>query len=192
MNYIRTVDTNQDIPSGSIIVFNSQPETKWIIQMGPYMYAGQPSTGWHAKSLPSGAVLPINPAEFSDVTLISGGVCPPRPVPPKPGPGPGPGPMPPHPPHPYWNEAPNMITVQSVEERDRIEHRFLVDGKVVRVNNYNGVPEYFEWDEESLSWRMLNLGSRYYDKDETDKVVKDAVAWARIGDSISNPSESEV
>lgn len=196
MNYIRTVDTNQDIPSGSIIVFNSQPETKWLIQLGPYMYAGQPATGWHAKSLPSGAILPINPAEFSDVTLISGGVCPPSPGPRPPHP-----PHPPQPPHPYWNEGPNMITVQSVEERDRIEHRFLVDGKVVRVNNYNGKPEYFEWDEESLSWKFLNMGERFYSKDEADETfankeeteqsLKDLLAWARIGQPNSSDSTLE-
>ena len=200
MQYIRTIDTNQDIPSGSIIVFNSQPETKWIIQYGVYVYGGQPATGWHAKDLPTGAILPINPSEFKGVTLISGGFtpgpcpCPPKPgpCPPKPGPCP-PGPCPPGPrPEPYWTEAPNMITVQSIEERDRISHCLLVDGKVVRVNNYNGKPEYFEWDDESRTWRFATWGSQVYTSDEVDdkfstkeetkEVIQAVITWNKLGE----------
>lgn len=190
MRYIRTIDTNQDIPSGSIIIFNSQPETKWIIQWGAYVYAGQPAEGWNARALPSGAVLPIDPAEFGGVTLISGGVNPPCPPPPPPGPGPHP-PCPPPPPYPYWNEAPNMITVDSVEDRDRIAHRLLVDGKIVRVNNYNGRPEYFEWDEESHTWKIADFGphvasvtyveNNYFTKEQTEVVIEDAFEWHKIG-----------
>lgn len=181
MNYIRTKDTNQDIASGSIIMFNNDPDTRWIIEYGPYLVQSKPASGWHATALPSGAVLPIDEATFQGVTLISSGsassdsgCCPCRPTPPTP-------PFPPVPPTPYFTAAPNMITVRNVEERDRIDRSLLMDGKVVRVNDYNGQPEYFEYDDETNSWKFINWGTSVVDKNDVDQAIDAAISWTRIG-----------
>lgn len=187
MNYIRTKDTNQDIASGSIIMFNNDPDTRWIIEYGPYMVQSKPSSGWHATALPSGAVLPIDEETFQGVTLISsgsstggGGCCPCPPKPPCPPVPPCP-PFPPAPPAPYFTAAPNMITVRNVEERDRIDPSLLMDGKVVRVNDYNGHPDYFEYDDETNSWKFINWGTSVVDKNDVDQAIDEAISWTRIG-----------
>ena len=149
-DYIIIPGTQQKVYEGSIVVLNRLPGLKWIIHCGYYEYNGRKQKGWYFASIPSDTTMPVFKEDLVAMRVIdeSGDH-------PEPHPHPHP-PIPPHPPAPIpviftpddkkMIER-SMITVPSLEERDKLGNKHLINGKVVRVNDDEGQVEYYEWNK---------------------------------------------
>lgn len=138
-------------------------------------------------SIPAQTCLPVTPEDLRLCTIISAGSgqvdpYPPCPLPPKP-PGPRPpSPKPePAPPGPKPGPKPKLdyqvsrafITVNTIAERDKLTRTDLPEGKIVRVNDVDGQPAYFEWDDVAKFWKLSNITnadmSQYYTAKQADE-----------------------
>ena len=124
-------------------------------------------------------------------------------------PGP-PGPCPPHPPGPFppgpspltptdravLNSA--MITVPTLADRDRLDSQWLINGRVVRVNNSEGKLAYYQWNSSTLSWEDFDLGDKFMNRAQIEEALSPLVkklAYNQTGKVIvtmQDGSESEV
>ena len=162
--YIIIPGTHQKVYENSVVVLFRLPDTKWILHCGYYSYNGVRQKGWYFSSIPSNTVMPVFIEDLVAMKVISG----PQPVPP---PGPHP-PFPPCPPGPH-PPAPipiiftpedkkmidaSMITVETLEDRDRLSGDWLINGKIIRVNNVEGAVEYYEWQSDNQQWVPASLG----------------------------------
>lgn len=176
-DYILIPNTDTRIYEGTIVIIQRLPTTKWIVHHGYYTYNGITQEGWYLAAIPSQTVMPLVDSDLYGIVIVDPKVyprpwppmppIPPRPpIPPTP-PGPGPGPDV----VPFTKEDKatldkTMITVQDLQERDLLSSDTLINGRVVRVNDYEGHIEYFEWDAPNLTWKLLDYGSRVALKDE--------------------------
>lgn len=162
-------NSNKRIYDGTVVMLLRLPAMKWVVHCGYYMYNGTKQSGWYLSSIPSQTNMPLFPNDLVGIIILDGEPCPPGPYPP---------PFPPHPPIPPFPPGPEivqytkddklmvdraMITVPDLAERDKLSSDLLIDGKVVRVNDYEGRIEYFEWDATNKEWNLLSLGDRYID-----------------------------
>ena len=160
MNCLTIPDTGVKLVDGSVVTLARFPGIKWIIHSGWYTYMNQQFMGWYFCSIPDQQVLPISDDDLKLLTVVStngGHICPPPP------PAPAPSPCHPHP----WHIPPEMkyeidrafITVDTIAQRNELNKRLLPHGKIVRVNNVSGSPEYYEWDQVNQIWSVLSVGA---------------------------------
>jgi len=173
--YLVVPNSNDRIYDGSVVILQRLPNLRWVVHNGFYTYNGTTQNGWYLSSVPSQTNMPLFHNDLYGIRILSSDPCPcPPPLPPGPHPPFPPHPVPPFPPGPgpetiQYTKADklmvdrSMITVPNLEERDKLMSSELIDGKVVRVNDYEGKVEYFEWDKENLRWNLLSLGERYPD-----------------------------
>lgn len=194
--YIVIPGTHQKVYENSVVVLFRLPDTKWILHCGVYSYNGVRQKGWYFASIPSGTIMPVFMEDLVAMRVISG----PSPVPPAPPVPPGPyppGPFPPVPPGPH-PPAPipiiftpedkkmidaAMVTVETLEDRDRLSSKLLDNGKIVRVNNVEGAIEYYEWHSDSEQWVPASLGYRYMTRDEITQEFAGTVVDVLYSDS---------
>lgn len=181
--YVITPD-GRTIYEDSIVILRRFPETKWILHHGFYSFEGSKHNGWYFVSVPGEITMPMYQPDLVGIRVVEGGggPCPPGPCPPGPcPPGPCPPPYPPTPPGPYPPGPPMSypftkydrdtvfraaITVDNLKQLHALEVRDIQDGKVARVNDFEGRVEYFEWSAENQTWELLSLGDRYPDSEE--------------------------
>lgn len=175
--YLVVPNSNDRIYDGSVVILQRLPNLRWVVHNGFYTYNGTTQNGWYLSSVPSQTNMPLFHNDLYGIRILSSDPCPcPPPLPPGPHPPFPPHPVPPFPPGPgpetiQYTKADklmvdrSMITVPNLEERDKLMSSELIDGKVVRVNDFEGRVEYFEWDKENLKWNLLSLGERYPDAD---------------------------
>jgi len=77
--------------------------------------------------------------------------------------------------------ANNFISVDTIEDRDNIPRSQLADGKVVRVNNVNGKPTYYSWDNDNAVWIIEVFGVGTITMNGVEGLV-DALSWHGIGE----------
>ena len=67
----------------------------------------------------------------------------------------------------------SMITVQTLEDRDRLADANTVNGKLVRVNDIdgNGTIEYYTWNAVASEWAVASLGYRYMTREEINTAI---------------------
>ena len=162
--YITVPGTNTKIYEGSVVVINRLPNVKWILCSGSYRYKDKVHEGWHFSSIPAGAKIPVFNEDLADLVVVEKVdrhcPCPPHPEP-----------IPPCQ-IPFTEDDKNqltgsMITVQNISERDNLKKDWLINGKIVRVNDSDGEGnlEYFSWNKEKLEWEPASLGYRYMTRD---------------------------
>ena len=164
--YIIIPGTQQKVYEGTVVVLHRLPNVKWIIHNGYYNYNGRKQKGWYFSSIPADTTMPVFNEDLVAMTILDdGGDTPRPPYPPGPFP-PGPFPPGPYPPGPFPPEPPApvpipftpqdkkqvdaaMITVPTLRERDKLGNRYLIDGKLVRVNDIDGegTVDYFTRDD---------------------------------------------
>lgn len=169
--YIITPD-GKTLYDGTIVIIRRFPGTKWILHQGFYSFEGAKLSGWYFVSIPGEATMPMYETDLIGIRVVGGSnPCPPfpPPVPPHPYPPtpPGPCPVPPMS-YPYTRYDRDTVyraamTVDTVAELHALQVRDIQDGKIVRVNNYEGRIEYFEWSVKEQVWKLLSLGDRYPD-----------------------------
>ena len=57
--------------NGSLVVLRDDPEVKWIVRYGWYIFDNKQYKGWHFISLKDQSVRPLNPDDFENITLVS-------------------------------------------------------------------------------------------------------------------------
>lgn len=183
--YVIIPGTQKKVYEGSVVMLHRLPNLRWIIHHGFYSYNGKRQKGWYFSSIPSDTTMPVFNEDLVAMTVIDGQSEDYPPAPPGPGPIP-PGPVPPVPPGPpapvpvpftpqdkkQLDSA--TITVDTLADRDKLGSAGLPDGKVVKVNNYDGEGsiEYYSWNAETEMWEEASLGYRFM----TRKEIADAIA----------------
>ena len=193
-DYIVTPD-GRLLYDGTIVMIPRIPELKWVLHKGIYVYDNAKHNGWYFVSIPTNSTMPMYESDLVNIVIISQphpcppgppGPFPPGPIPPGPFPPgptppgpcpPGPCPPGPHPPmdYPYTKYERDsvyrsMLTVDTVRERDMLNCRDVQDGRVVRVNDYEGRVEYFQWSRIYQEWQLLSLGDRYPDREQLEQI----------------------
>lgn len=162
MLYLTLPDSDKRLYVGSVVIFNTIPDVRWILHFGWYLYEDDQFNGWYFRSIPVGNILPAEQADLSNLTIIDnsapGHLIPPAPTPPGPIP---PGPFPPVPPGdpvvPFRQSMRDMlyaafISVETVDDMYAIDTTLIPNGKLVRVNNVNGKVVYYAWDAYNSVW----------------------------------------
>lgn len=158
-------DTGVIINDGSVVILSQYPNVKWLIKHGWYNYNGNQYNGWYFLSIPEKNTLPVNTSDLSNITLVSGPCCPSPPSPVPPGPGPSE--------ERFTHEMRIQlerawITVDTIEQRDRLNMRLVPDGKVVKVNDVGGSVKYYSYDQSLSTWveEVFGLDGSFVKKDE--------------------------
>lgn len=170
-SYLTIPNSNITLCEGSVVILHRYPETQWIVHQGWYDYAGSHYNGWYFCSIPAQTIIPMNQEDLAALTVVSGGprYCPEVPYPPMPGPfPPAPGPFPPLPvgdlPAYISNDEKAryeaaFISLPMISDRDALDTEKLPDGKIVRVNNVDGVAKYYAWDKFNETWADVTFPS---------------------------------
>lgn len=169
MKQLTIPDTGLKLIDGSIVILAEYPNTKWITHYGWYNYNDQQQMGWYFCSIPDQTILPVTSDNLQYVTLVSdSGGCSHRPhLPPPPKPVP-------IIPQPELIDQINrsFITVDTISERDDLDTKNFPTGKLVRVNNVEGQPKYYQWDQTKKRWLPTtfedSVNSFIYFKKECD------------------------
>ena len=184
-------DTGVIINDGSVVILSQYPNVKWLIKDGWYTYNGKQYNGWYFSSIPANDTMPVDTSDLSGITLVSGPNC----CPPPPGPVP-PGPCPSE--ERFTHEMRNQlerawITVDTIEQRDRLNIRLVPDGKVVKVNDVGGQVKYYSYDQSTSTWveEVFGLDGSFVKKEDLENEVNDLVNGdTTLHESIVNISKS--
>lgn len=148
------LDSNKPVSVGDIVMLSTYGNEKFIVCRGWYTYKSTRRSGWYFKSIPNGTVIPDFDVETEDITIVSyasDGDCGCDHV---------------HPEHHHdccddncccLPSAPKdykgaFVTVNTIDDRNRLGHPYPKDGQLVRVNNVRGEVKYYVWDAENLKW----------------------------------------
>lgn len=185
-------NSNERIYDGTVVILVRLPSIRWVAHCGYYTYNGTRQNGWYVSSIPAQTNMPLFHNDLYGIKILSNEPCPCPPVPPCP-------PFPPFPPCPppgpetlQFTKADklmvdrSMITVPNLEERDKLASDTLIDGKVVRVNDFEGQIEYFEWDAENLVWNLLSLGSRYLTAEQIAEIYATKETVAEVAEQVES------
>lgn len=150
MKQLNVPDTGVKLTEGSIVILAKYPSIKWITHYGWYDYNDQQQMGWYFSSIPDQSILPVTSDNLRYLTLVSdSGRCPHGPHLPPPPPKPVP-----IIPQPELIDQINrsFITVDTISERDDLDTTNFPTGKLVKVNNVEGQPKHYEWDQTKQRW----------------------------------------
>ena len=191
LNCINLPDSGYKLYDGTIVILSRFPGTRWIVHNGHYMYNGSSYTGWYFSSIPAQTTLPVTVEDLRLCIIVDTGNCPPYPpCPIPPGPCPAPAPVPDMARMEYQLDR-AFITVETLEERDRLVRYNLPNGKMVRVNSVDGSAQYYEWDDVNKQWNATKLAdtdlSKYYTSAQCDeKFATIEYVNSRFEDLINN------
>lgn len=132
------------LSTSDIVMITGYGNDKFIVCRGWYSYNGQRHNGWYFKRIPEGTVVPDSEVSLDDVTVVSSNTgCSYRPIscPPQ---APECGPM--------GSLDGAFVTVDTIEERNKLCFPVPPHGKLVRVNDVGGQVKYYEWDAEHFVW----------------------------------------
>lgn len=152
-DYIVIPGTNIRLYDGDIVKLSNSPKLKWIIHLGWFVYSGSQNFGWYLSGIKTGEVLPVSVIDLTTCTLVTvktqGSEI-------------------------YDGKVVNytrpftlsdaiilnktFITVDTIEQRDNIDKKYLANGRLVRVNNVSGAPIYYAWNSETESWDAADFG----------------------------------
>lgn len=149
--YVVVPGTSIRFYDGDIIRVSKYPKSKFQIYCGWYIFNSVQNYGWYLSNIKSGKVLPIDTIDLTTCTLITSYAQ---------GSTYSSGPELQYT-RPFTDADFEMltrsfVTLDTIEQRDSLDRRKLVDGKVVRVNDVEGVPAYFSWDALTRTWQPID------------------------------------
>lgn len=137
---------------GDIVKISNKPKDKWIVHTGWYIYDDVQNFGWYFVSIKNGEILPVSIVDLtlcSLVTLKTQGS------------------------ELYDGKVVNytrpftladaeilnrsFITLDTLEQRDNLDKKKIINGKMVRVNNEEGPANYYAWNAETQTWDFLEV-----------------------------------
>lgn len=168
--------TGQRVYDGTVVIIARLPSLKFVAHNGIFEYNGETKKGWYLVDVGDSSIMPLFKGDLNGMKIDG------QPYPPGP-----PGPCPPHPPGPFppgpspltptdravLNAA--MITVPTLADRDRLDSQWLIDGRVVRVNNSEGKLAYYQWNAKTLSWEDYDLGDKFMNRAQIEEALSPLV-----------------
>ena len=152
-DYLVIPGTNIRLYDSDIVKISGKPRIKWVVHTGWYIYEGNQNFGWYFVSIKDGTILPASIIDLTLCTLVTtktqgserydGKVV--------------------NYTRPFTLEDAEtlnraFITVETLEQRDNLDNKKLVNGRLVRVNDVGGVATYYRWDAETKSWVKEDFG----------------------------------
>lgn len=154
INYIIIPGTNIRLYDSDIVKISNKPRIKWVVHSGWYIYDDVQNFGWYFVSIKDGEILPVTIVDLTLVTLVTDKTQ-----------GSG----------RYDGKVVNytrpfteydasildrtFITVETIEQRNNLDSKRLVNGRIVRVNDVGGVPVYYAYDEANKDWVKIDESS---------------------------------
>ena len=147
---ITVPNTNIKLYDGDIVKVSNYPGVKWVVHYGWFIYQNAQNYDWYFSSIKDGTVLPVSAIDLTTVSLATtrtigsntndGKVVNYTTV--------------------FTLEDESalhraFITVDTLDQLHNLNHKNLVDGKMVRVNNAGGVPRYYIWHKDTSEWSIL-------------------------------------
>jgi len=148
---------------GDIVILKNKPKVKWIVHHGWFIFGGVQNFDWYLSSITKGETLPVSNIDLTLLTLattrtVGSELYDGKTV---------------NYTRPFTDNdadaiARSFITVDTVEQRDNLDPKTLVNGKIVRVNNFGGDATYYAWNENTKAWDLVDFGGGggsgvYYD-----------------------------
>lgn len=135
---------------GDIVKISGKPRVKWIVHAGWFIYQDVQNFGWYFECIKNGEILPVSVIDLTLVTLDTVKTQ-----------GSG----------RYDGKVVNytrpftladaellnrtFITLDTIEQRDNIDQKKLVNGRMVRVNDVGGVVVYYAWNSSTKQWEKI-------------------------------------
>lgn len=149
-NFLVIPGTNIRLYDGDVVKISNRPNQKYIIHYGWFIYSGAQNYGWYFESISTGEVLPSSIVDLTLCTLTTtktigsekydGKVV--------------------NYTRPFTDADSEMlsrafITVDTVAQRDNLDKKLVMNGKIVRVNDIGiGAPAYYIWNSELNAWEI--------------------------------------
>lgn len=184
MNDLTIPGTCTKIHDGTIVMLAKFPGTKWIVHNGWYTYQGKQYLGWYFCSIPAQVILPLNDEDLYMITIVSPDGCCPDPYPPYPPCPPGP-----VPPDIIMQSRRAWISVETIAQRDELNKQLVPNGKIVRVNNVSGHPEYYRWNQVDQIWEPETFGidvTNLVTSDDVKSIIKEETSSDEFVTNMSN------
>lgn len=151
--YIVIPGTNIRLYDGDIVKFTKYPRSKWIVHCGWYILDTKQNFGWYFVGMKNGKILPIGAVDLKTCTLVStyeqGSVE---------HAGPETNYTRPFTESDMEILSRSFITLDTLEQRDNLDQTKLIDGKMIRVNDVDGTPEYYIWNAYTKQWELTTFG----------------------------------
>jgi len=154
LEYLVIPGTNIRLYDNDIIKISAEPNTKWIVHSGWFIYDNVQNYGWYFTSIRDGKILPASIIDLTLCTLVTvktqgSEICDGKVV---------------NYTRPFTESDANIlrrtfITFDTIEQRDNLDPKKMVNGKIVRVNNVDGEVKYYSWNEPLHTWDNLDWGS---------------------------------
>ena len=153
LNYIVIPGTNIRLYDSDIVKISGKPGIKWVVHSGWFIYQNVQNFGWYFESIKNGEILPVSIVDLTLVSLVTtktqgsekydGKVV--------------------NYTRPFTEYDAEIldrtfITVETIEQRNNLDSRRLVNGRIVRVNNVGGVAVYYAYDEANKDWIKIEEG----------------------------------
>ena len=135
---------------GDIVKISNKPRVKWVVHAGWFIYQDVQNFGWYFECIKNGEILPVSVIDLTLVTLDTVKTQ-----------GSG----------RYDGKVVNytrpftvadaellnrtFITLDTIEQRDNIDPKKLVNGRMVRVNDVGGVVVYYAWNATTSEWEKI-------------------------------------
>ena len=151
-SFILIPGTNIRLYDGDVVKISGKPRIKWVVHTGWYIYDGNQNYGWYFVSIKNGDILPVGAIDLTLCTLVTvktqgAGVTDGKVV---------------NYTRPFTvadaeilNRA--FITLDTLEQRDNLDKKKIINGKMVRVNNEEGPANYYAWNSETQTWDFLEV-----------------------------------
>lgn len=170
--------TGQRVYDGTVVIITRLPSLKFVAHNGYFEYNGKTQQGWYLVDVGDSSIMPLFKGDLNGMKIDGEpyppgppGPCPPYPPGPFP-PGPGPSPLTPTD-RAVLNSA--MITVPTLADRDRLDSQWLINGRVVRVNDSEGKLAYYQWNSRTLSWEDFDLGDKFMNRAQIEEALSPLV-----------------
>ena len=152
INYIVIPGTDIRLYDSDIVKISNKPRVKWLVHLGWYIYDGVQNFGWYFESIKNGEILPVSIIDLTLCTLVTlktqgSERCDGKVV---------------NFTRPFTDADADIlkrafITVDTIEQRDNLDKKKLINGKMVRVNSSEGPAQYFAWNADTQTWEYLEV-----------------------------------
>lgn len=189
--------SGQTIYDGSIVILARFPGVNWIAHNGWYTFQGNQFMGWYSTSIPSQTIIPMSDDDLIGIQVISGSGCdkPSLPCPPPPPPRPGCDSE-----EEFTHEMKHeldraWITVDTLEQLNRLNIRLVPDGKIVRVNDTgDGSAKYYRYNQPKREWEEETFGidtSDFVKKQDLEQEVINQLENIDFTDAVEETIKSD-
>lgn len=149
-NFIVIPGTNVRLYDGDIVKISTKPRVKWIVHLGWYIYQDAQNFGWYFVSIKDGEIAPVSIIDLTLCTLVTtktqgSGIEDGKVI---------------NYTRPFTLEDAQtlnrtFISLDTIEQRDNIDPKHLVNGRIVRVNNVGGTSAYYIWNSSTNEWDVF-------------------------------------